>query len=323
MDSPQIILGGVVVLVAGMTIWSAYQIHKKAWRNDKNITQSREELSRIKASAYLALQAQSALKKENEDIKTQQECELQHLGSIREQLMEATHKIELLTGERRSLEELIQARAEHYRTLDDSESKLFADKRAKLEQDFQKEQASYEEKMAELESTIKDKEQLVLALQKQLVEDDAVISLQLSAEDVNLIKLIENQLAPSLPLKLRSGINKLIWENIVRPSAKNVVTDLTGGAKVSGIYRITNLTNGKFYIGRSVNVGDRLYEHIKSALGVGSSRQDIHKIMSEDLNNWGFEILEEVEPNKLSEREKFYIDFYNSNVYGYNRQRGG
>ena len=32
--------------------------------------------------------------------------------------------------------------------------------------------------------------------------------------------------------------------------------------KVSGIYKITNLINGKFYVGSSSNVRHRLYEHL-------------------------------------------------------------
>lgn len=34
------------------------------------------------------------------------------------------------------------------------------------------------------------------------------------------------------------------------------------------------------------------------------------------------ELLEEVEKDKLTEREKYWIDFYNSTTYGLNERRG-
>ena len=36
------------------------------------------------------------------------------------------------------------------------------------------------------------------------------------------------------------------------------------------------------------------------------------------LWNYRFQVLEEVEKEKLTEREKFYITFYESNKYGFN-----
>ena len=38
--------------------------------------------------------------------------------------------------------------------------------------------------------------------------------------------------------------------------------------------------------------------------------------------NYTFDIVEEVDKDKLSEREKFYIDFYDTVNYGLNQKRG-
>lgn len=43
----------------------------------------------------------------------------------------------------------------------------------------------------------------------------------------------------------------------------------------------------------------------------------------EGIWNFTFELLEECSRDKLNEREKYYIDFYKSNLYGYNLTKGG
>ena len=47
------------------------------------------------------------------------------------------------------------------------------------------------------------------------------------------------------------------------------------------------------------------------------------KAMQEDgLQNFSFEILEECPRDQLDNKEKFYIELYQSNLYGYNSQAG-
>ena len=39
--------------------------------------------------------------------------------------------------------------------------------------------------------------------------------------------------------------------------------------------------------------------------------------------NFTFEVLEEIEKDKLNEREAYWVDFYQSNIYGMNEKKGG
>ncbi len=92
-----------------------------------------------------------------------------------------------------------------------------------------------------------------------------------------------------------------------------------------GIYKYTNLDNGKIYIGRSVNISKRKWEHIHHPSPYSYFDQVISTIGEEHFK---FEIIEECSKEELQEREKYWIKFYNCCVLdnrnnGYNLTRGG
>lgn len=87
--------------------------------------------------------------------------------------------------------------------------------------------------------------------------------------------------------------------------------------KICGIYKITNRLKNKSYIGLSIDVYKRWKEHY------GGKDQLIDMAIKNDgIENFTFEILEECEESKLSEREKYWADeYYCCNTYvpnGYN-----
>lgn len=77
----------------------------------------------------------------------------------------------------------------------------------------------------------------------------------------------------------------------------------------SGIYKITNEKNGKFYIGSSKNIEQRFCEH-KMMLG---NNKHANIILQRSWNKHGqagftFSIVEECFPDKCIEREQYYLD---------------
>ena len=90
------------------------------------------------------------------------------------------------------------------------------------------------------------------------------------------------------------------------------------------IYKITNLINNKVYIGkteRSIEI--RWREHRKNFLKLQDDMA-IHKAMYK-YGPEAFEIdkIEECDNNIINEREKYWIEYYNSFKKGYNSTVGG
>ena len=95
---------------------------------------------------------------------------------------------------------------------------------------------------------------------------------------------------------------------------------------ICGIYSIENKTNHKKYIGQSVNIKSRWTKH-KAELNNGNHDNDY---LQKSWNKYGeenfeFIILEECSKDMLNERERYYIDLYNTmnRDYGYNLKSGG
>lgn len=118
---------------------------------------------------------------------------------------------------------------------------------------------------------------------------------------------------------------KLQWSEIVQPQFKLLWSRIGKVGKVSGIYKITNLTNQKTYVGQSVDVQTRLSNHLKASLGISSiAHQVVHDAIKEEgLQNFSFEVLAECAPSELNTMEKMFINTYQSNIYGYNMTKGG
>ena len=119
-------------------------------------------------------------------------------------------------------------------------------------------------------------------------------------------------------------LDKLIYDNYVKKSVDEMVKRVLKGENPSGIYKITRLKTGEIYIGKSVNVKDRWVQHAKSCYHCGTiSHSILHTTMEKDgIEQFTWELLEEVPKDKLGEREKYWIEFYDSKNFGLNERQG-
>lgn len=119
-------------------------------------------------------------------------------------------------------------------------------------------------------------------------------------------------------------INKLVWAEYVKPYIDGTFKRV-GIEDKPGIYKITNINNGKCYIGKSTNVKKRIADHFKSSVGIKTIADQAihHEILKTGFWNWTIEIVIYCEKEQLNELEKYYIDFFKSQEFGYNKNVGG
>jgi group I intron endonuclease len=99
-----------------------------------------------------------------------------------------------------------------------------------------------------------------------------------------------------------------------------------GGMKMlnkSGVYKITNTKNNKSYIGCSENIKIRWSTHKTRYKDLNSKEYNkkLYVAMRNDsFESFTIEILEECEKEELLNREKYYIEKYNTLINGYNEK---
>lgn len=91
------------------------------------------------------------------------------------------------------------------------------------------------------------------------------------------------------------------------------------------IYKIQNLINDSIYIGQTVKTAEkRFQQHRNNYDKPYFSQLTLYKAFKKyGLENFSFEVIEEIENEKLDEREKYWIDYYDSYKNGYNMTLGG
>ena len=157
--------------------------------------------------------------------------------------------------------------------------------------------------------------------QKKLQEQEDFYKIQLSPIDKPDIEILQVT-APRL--RHPEAINKIIWSNYYQKPLAELRKRLLPNGDYSGVYKITRLKTGEIYIGQTTSIDKRFQDHVKSALGVGTlTSSQLHRTMAKDgPENFTFEIIEQVEKDKLKEREAYYINFYDSKNYGLNTIKG-
>lgn len=102
------------------------------------------------------------------------------------------------------------------------------------------------------------------------------------------------------------------------------------------VYRVTNLVNGKVYIGQTIRTFNKRYggagvgaERMKGYYDIPTNGKNTHlhnALIKYGTDNFKVDILCQCETiEELNKQEEFYIEVYNSTDYGngYNKQSGG
>ena len=140
--------------------------------------------------------------------------------------------------------------------------------------------------------------------------------LQLSQADIDEIA----RLREVIPyLRDSEPLNKVIWKVYYEKPYTDLIGRVVGTGIHTGIYKITNIENQMCYIGQAANIADRWKQHIKRGIGAETpTRNKLYPAMLElGVENFTFEIVEEVERSKLNEREDYWQEYFHAKDFGY------
>ena len=170
------------------------------------------------------------------------------------------------------------------------------------------------------------KQSLTAGVEAQLREREKTEALdfyKLNATDIEIkdILALEN-----LKLSFRHPeiLSKLIWTTFFQKQTTDMCNRILGTSKKTGIYKLTNIKTEQCYIGQSVDIATRWKAHVKCGLGIASPQSNkLYKAMQKDgVWNFTFELLEECPKELLNQKEKFWIELYQANNFGYNSTSG-
>ena len=197
-----------------------------------------------------------------------------------------------------------------------------------ISEEFQNFSIEMKAKKAQLEKEVKAaeaKQQEIIEEYKRaekIKEDKNFYRIVLSENDIEDVKKLR-KIADELHDP--SVLYKLIYKNYYERPFNEMIGRVVTGRGNTGIYKITNLENGKVYIGQTKQAfKERWRTHLKRGVKAepGTSNKLYNAMWEEGAENFTFEVLAECDTDELNGKEKEYISFYHANTWGYNSTVG-
>ena len=189
-----------------------------------------------------------------------------------------------------------------------------------LDSKYKKEKDKIEEDLEQLKAT---RAAIIQAniKEKEIEENSTFYCLTISEIDKADIKMLEN-IKPQL--NKPRVLSMLIWSTFFQKPMTTLCNNIIGTSTVTGIYKITNQVTKECYIGQSVDISKRWKDHAKCGLGIDApAGNKLYKAMQTyGIWNFSWEVLEQCSKDLLDEKEKYYIELYDSYNFGYNSNTG-
>lgn len=219
---------------------------------------------------------------------------------------------------------------EFKRTAEQSASYYFDN----LEKSYQTAEAGHAEKMTrlkeemdgaaadlqKLQDTRKAAHQALLKQQeiKENKDNYRLLPSSFDIQDITALKRVKETLHKPRILSM------LIWQTYYQILAKEKFPIILQDKTKMGIYKITNIRTDECYIGQSVDIYKRWTDHCKAGLGIDAPvGNKLYKAMQDEgLYNFTFQLLCECPKQELDEKEKYFINLYQADLYGYNGTKG-
>lgn len=311
----------ILWIIIGILVGICFYFYKKSKKVEvlnSNVVNENKKISNLNVNLK---NTNEKLKKEHEEIRNQL-----HLADMELEIIEKTKEIrqEQMTsmantafeGYCMTLDESYAEKEKEYDSLIQSLESVYSSKQEELRQ-------QYLDEMSKLEVVRKTREAAVAAQlrEKEIKEKLTFYCLNISTQDAYDIQTL-NEIKPKLHNP--RVLSMLIWSTFFQKDMNALCNRVLGANKKTGIYKITNQINDMCYIGQSVDVATRWKDHAKHGLGIDApaSNKLYTDMQEEGIWNFSWELLEECPREQLNEKERYYIDLYQSEKFGYNSTKG-
>ena len=314
------IIIGICLIIFVLMIIISYILGKKIKKKVKLLGSYGLVLDRYRTEIENSTKALSNVKDDLKQIEIQKEEASKSLKVVQDLAShveeQRNHYNEELRLYQEQQEQKLEKLKEEWNNLDSRLCESYANKQAELLAEIDK----VEERIAVLQATqdaINEKAREARTAEDFLEKHSLCLDTA-GTKDIEILNSVKDKLSNPV------AINKIIWSNYYQPLAKTKFPIIIGKATCCGVYKLTNTVTEEVYVGQARDVCERWKEHCKAGLEVSPAPANkLYKsIIRYGLNNFTFEVLEECDVSLLNEKEKFYIDFFDSYNFGLNSTRG-
>lgn len=300
----------------------------------------RPQIEQVQAS-----NAETARK--NQELRQQQEELSQAIAELTNELLSLTNKKDFTVNQIQELTDTLQKAEQTAKETADNyyESQLQSAKE-KLAQQLILEQQKYDSALAEVKDQFNNEQLIINDQVENLKANLALIKSKYDAviEETKRREEMSNKLdyyRVIIPEEEKNEINALmsiehllsnkrnlymlIWSSYYSKRVNELAVRIFGNKPLMGIYRITNIETQQMYIGQSRDLRERIREHCKASLKIDTPGNNklYPNMIKYGLENFTFELMETCEnASELNEKERYWIDFYDTYNNGLNSTRG-
>lgn len=326
----------IIVLIVSIIIWICISREQISLEQDKRKKQQLE--TQIKSLQKDYTSAQNTLSTITDFIDQQRakilllKNQIQQKKETHDQLIANINKIQIQVSQYQTKEkEKIKQELEQFKKSSDKAAQAYVDN---LENYYNIAEARSKEKIASLKQEqdkaaaslnkiVQTRNQAYQAIlkEKQIKakqDDYRLLPSKTDLEDIYALEHIKQGLHKPRILSM------LIWQTYFQPIAKKQFPIILQDKTKMGIYKITNIQTDQAYIGQSTDIYTRWCTHCKAGLGIDTPvGNKLYKAMQEyGLQNFTFELLSECNKQQLDEKERYFIELYQADLFGYNGTKG-
>ena len=316
-----IIVSILLVIYSIHSLRNVHQINQDIDKQNQKLEIKNQELNReCESLTYILNKTSEDINKETYELNsllTQSKIQKEQLSDIQSNISKTLDNQKELS--QKAFENYCEVLEKQY----DEQEKEYDMYKDALETSYSNRQLELMQELDEVQKELDSiKATRTAAIQAQTREKEIEEKLSFYCLTIPDIELKDIAVLESIAPKLNKPrvLYMLIWQTFFRTPMTTLCNQVIGTSTKSGIYKITNQKTKECYIGQAVDLATRWKEHAKYGLHIDTpAGNKLYKAMQEyGIWNFSWEVLEEVPPAQLNEKEDYYIQLYDSINFGYN-----